>query len=99
MARSPAWDSSWNPSPPHYPREAPGIGRVGAGGPLWPQCRSQQDCRGRGQGVSSCSRKGQVGTDFGAKYEPCTGPGSGGSRVRPSLTVAPVEGGAGADAQ
>lgn len=41
----------------------------------------------RRAGGSSRSRKGQVGTDFGAKYEPCTGP---------SPTVAPVEEDAGA---
>ena len=100
MARPPAQDSSRDPSPPHCPGEAPGVRHARASGPSG---RSAEADRTVGEeGGRRCpDRAGRVkvGTAFGAKYEPCTGPSSGGSRVGPCLTAAPVEGDAGADAQ
>lgn len=90
-------DGSRDPSPPHCPGEAPSVGCVGAGGR---SSRSAEADRSvgeeRGRGCPAGAGRVKVGTDFGAKYEPCTGPGSGGGRVGPSLTAAPVEGDAGA---
>lgn len=88
------------PFPPHCPGEAPGVGCVGAGSPPGHSAEADGTVgEERGRGCPARAGRVKVVTDFGTKYEPCTGPSSGGSRVRPSVTAGPVEGDTGADAQ
>lgn len=88
------------PFPTHCPGGAPGVGCVGAGGPPGHSVETDRTVgEERGRGYPARAGRVKVVTDFGIKYEPCTGPSSRGSRVRPSVTVAPVEGDTGADAQ
>lgn len=72
----------------------------GAGGPSGRRAEANRAIGEKGgRECPAGAERVKEGMDFGAEYEPCMGPGSGGSRVRPSLTVAPVEGEAGADAR
>ena len=88
------------PFPCPSPHEAPGAGRVGAGSPSGRSAEADRTAgEEAGRGSPAGAGRGKVGTDFGGKYEPCMGLGSGGSRIRPFLTAAPVEGDAGADTQ
>lgn len=82
------------PSPGQCPRS---VGAGGRSGHSAAAVRTAGEEGGRG--CPDGAGRVKVGTDFGAKYKPCTGPGCGGSRVGPSLTAAPAEATAGADAQ
>lgn len=65
MAQPPAWDGSWDPSPPH------GLGVLGHRDPLV----TAQDCGGRGGwGVSRWSRESHGGDGFWSQVQAMHGP-------------------------
>lgn len=79
----PGWP--WGPFPSPVP---PVVGRAGAGGRTGCGAEANRTAgEERDGGCPGGAGRVKVGTDFGAKYKPCTGLAGGGSRVRPSLAT------------